>query len=314
MQEAIDSSKVTGFELSKEELKAYIHKYLENGWISRAVKGSKAAGIELTNDVLAGYVNKYLDAGRIYSAIEASKTFGIPLPRDKLVIIGRECLLKGNLTSGLEAYNLINETPPVEELVICGNICLCEGQLSHGREAYRLSSMTPPEEELIVCGNRCFNSGWTTSGLEAYELAKKTPTKEMLRACAEICLMGKNIDEARRALVAAQKIEDTPGSKPIEITEISLDELGAQKDLEASWKCLVPRACMDCKNYGEFKERFFILSRCPEKREEEEWLDNTMKEQYGIEHYAVGVFRDNRGLIDSAVCKECGSQNVAFDS
>jgi len=69
---------------------------------------------------------------------------------------------------------------------------------------------------------------------------------------------------------------------------------------------------MDCEN-ETFKERFFILSRCPETREEEALLDKLMKKQYGIEHYAVGVFGDNRGLIDSAVCKECGSWNVLFE-
>jgi len=249
----------------------------------------------LTEDLLGGYVNKYLDTGRIYSAIEASKTFGIKLPREKLVIIGRDCLLKGNLTSGLEAYDLIKEKPPVEELKMCGSICLSEGHLSPGREAYRLAGMTPTEKELVICGNKCFKSGWTTSGLEAFELAKKTPTKEILRECAEICHIGKNNDEARRALVAAQKIEEVAGSQPIDIREVSLDELAASNELDASWKYLVPGACQDCGNVKEFKERFFILTRCPETKEEKEWLDETMNKQYGVENYTVGVFSDEGG-------------------
>ncbi len=196
-------------------------------------------------------------------------------------------------------------------LVICGNRCLNDGQLSHGREAYRLANMSPPEKELIICGDRCLKSGWTTYGLEAYELAGKTPSREMLRECAEICLLSKNIDEARKALVAAQKIEDT--ASPIEIKETSIDELVASNELDASWKCLVPAACRECGNRKDFKERFFILSRCPETKEEEEWLDEEMKKQYGVVDYTVGVFSNDRGLIDSAVCCRCGSGNIRFD-
>jgi len=67
---------------------------------------------------------------------------------------------------------------------------------------------------------------------------------------------------------------------------------------------------------GEYlKGDTFILSRCPNSGEEEEWLDATMKRQYGVEHYgiAAGVFGDDRGLIEFAVCRKCGSQNVFFD-
>ncbi|MCG2727555.1 MAG: hypothetical protein L6244_02750 [Candidatus Methanoperedenaceae archaeon] len=72
---------------------------------------------------------------------------------------------------------------------------------------------------------------------------------------------------------------------------------------------------MDCENEEVFKERYFIVSRCPESNDEEGWLENVMKKQYGIEHYciAVDVFGDDRGLIDSAVCRKCGSQNIRFD-
>jgi predicted Zn-ribbon and HTH transcriptional regulator len=246
--------------------------------------------------------------------MEASKTFGIPLPRDKLVIIGRKFLLNGNLSSGLETYDLIKEMPSEEELITCGKKCLSEGLLSHGLEAFNLANKTPSKEELVNCGNRCFHEGWTTSGLEAYELASMTPTKEMLRACGEVCLLGKNFEEARKAFVAAQKIDEIKEGENIAIKETSLEELGASNELEGSWRCLVPIACQDCENQRMFEERLFILSRCPETKEEEEWLDKTMKEQYGVEHFAVGVFRDNRGLIDSAVCSECGSSNVLFES
>lgn len=103
--------------------------------------------------------------------------------------------------------------------------------------------------------------------------------------------------------------------KPIEIKEISPQELLDSKEIEEPWKDFAPKACLKCGNEEELEGRYFILSRCPRSREEEEWLDNTMKKQYGVEHYgiAAGVFRDNRGLIDSAICKKCGSQNVFFD-
>jgi hypothetical protein len=40
-----------------------------------------------------------------------------------------------------------------------------------------------------------------------------------------------------------------------------------------------------------------------------------MKKRHGVEHYyiAVDIFGDDRGLIDSAVCGKCGSQDVFFD-
>ncbi len=50
-------------------------------------------------------------------------------------------------------------------------------------------------------------SGNLNSGMEAYELAGKTPTKEMLRECGEICLIERRVDDARKAFVAAQKID-----------------------------------------------------------------------------------------------------------
>ncbi len=309
MAEAMDIAKVTGTPLSEAELKNYIHKYLENGWMSRAVEGARAAGIELKKEVLAGYIEKYLERGKIYSAFEASKIIGMPLPEDKLVTLGREALLKGKLNPGLEAYALVEKTPPEEELVICGSKCFTEGQLYPGLEAYKKANKTPPEEELMICGSKCLGEGKTTPGLEAYRMANKTPTKEMLRACGEMCLIGKRHDDARKAFVAAQKIEEET-TKPIEIREISPGELSdALGELNFGAK-----ACLSCKN-EVFKERYFIISRCPESREEEEWLDKAMKKQYGVGHFCVvvDVFEDDRGLIDSAVCSECGSQDVLFE-
>lgn len=222
--------------------------------------------------------------------------------------------MKGKLNPGLEAYKLLKENPPVEELIICGSVCFKEGQFYPGLEAYKLANKKPPEEELIVCGNKCFNTGQTTPGLEAYKLANKTPTKEILRVCGEICLLEKRHEEGRKALVASQKIDETKEEKPIGIGEISLNELGESKEIGESCKGFGPEDCMDCENTEEFKVRFFLLSRCPETGKEEEWLDKTMKEKYGIEHFAVGIFGNNKGLVGSAVCAICGSHNVSFGS
>ena len=97
-------------------------------------------------------------------------------------------------------------------------------------------------------------------------------------------------------------------AKPIEIMGISPKELFNSKEIEASWKDFGPRACLKCGNEEVFEEKHFILSRCPNSREEEEWLDKTMKKQYGVKEYgiAAGVFRGDRGLIEFAVCRKCG--------
>ncbi|VVB92271.1 Uncharacterised protein [uncultured archaeon] len=149
--------------------------------------------------------------------------------------------------------------------------------------------------------------------MEAYKLANKTPTKEALRVCGEICLLEKRHEEGRKALVASQKIDEVKEEKPIEIKEISLKELHGSKEIEESWKGFGPKKCLDCGNEDEFKERFFLLSRCPATRKEEEWLDRTMKEKYRVEHFTVGI-GDNKGLVGSAVCAKCGSRNVSFES
>ncbi len=103
--------------------------------------------------------------------------------------------------------------------------------------------------------------------------------------------------------------------KPIEIKEISTRELCGSNEIEESWKGFGPRACMNCGSEDELNERYFIISRCPASREEEEWLETTMEKQYGVKEYgiAAGVFGDNRGLIESAVCGRCGSYSVFFD-
>ncbi len=314
MPEAIETSEIAKVPLSKEELKNYINKYLESGWVSKAIEGSKAAGIELPKEALINYINKYLEEGRIYSANEASKIIGKPLPKEKIIIIGRQCFLKGKLNPGLEAYKLLKENPPVEELIICGTVCFREGQFYSGLEAYKLAKKRPPVEELIICGDKCFNTGQTTPGLEAYQLANKTPTKEQLRVCGEICLIEKRIDEARKALVASQKIDEMKEEKPIVIREISRKELRESEETVELLKGFRPEKCLVCGNDEEFKEKFFMLSRCPTTKKEEEWLDKTMKEKYGVEHYTVGIFGGDKGLVGSAVCARCGSHNVSFES
>lgn len=103
--------------------------------------------------------------------------------------------------------------------------------------------------------------------------------------------------------------------KPIEIREISLREIGESKEIEDSWKGFGARGCLKCDSEDGFKERYFVISRCPDSQEEEEWLDETMKKKYGVKHHGItaGIFNDSRGLINSAVCGKCGSHNIFFD-
>lgn len=103
--------------------------------------------------------------------------------------------------------------------------------------------------------------------------------------------------------------------KPIEVREISFREISESTEMEESWKGFGARGCLECDNEDEFKERYFVISRCPDSKEEEDWLDATMKKQYGVKDYgiAAGVFNDSRGLITSAVCRKCGSHNIFFD-
>jgi len=104
-------------------------------------------------------------------------------------------------------------------------------------------------------------------------------------------------------------------AQSIEIKETHPRDLYGSKEIDEPWSDFGSTACLRCGNEEEFEERYFILSRCPEKTEEEEWLDETMIKQYGLEHYGVidGALDDNRGLIVSAVCKRCGSQDVFYD-
>ena len=103
--------------------------------------------------------------------------------------------------------------------------------------------------------------------------------------------------------------------QPIEIEEVDHQELRGSKEVEETWEGFSPIVCLECGNEEGFRERHFILSRCPEKVDEEEWLDETMIKQYGVEYYGVvvGALGDERGLIVSAVCRRCGSQNVFYD-
>jgi len=103
--------------------------------------------------------------------------------------------------------------------------------------------------------------------------------------------------------------------KPIEIREISLREISESKEIEESWKGFGPRGCLKCDSEDGFKERYFIISRCPDSEEEEHWLDETMKKKYGVKQHGItaGIFNDSRGLINSAVCGKCGSHDIFFD-
>jgi len=103
--------------------------------------------------------------------------------------------------------------------------------------------------------------------------------------------------------------------KPIEIKEVDPQELSGSKEIEETWEGLSQKVCLECGNEEGFRERYFISSRCPEKIDEEEWLDETMIKQYGVDYYGVvvGALGDERGLIVSAVCRRCGSQNVFYD-
>jgi hypothetical protein len=103
--------------------------------------------------------------------------------------------------------------------------------------------------------------------------------------------------------------------KPIEIREISPCEISESKEIEESWKGFCARGCLDCDNEDEFKERYFVISRCPDSEEEEHWLEEELKKKYGLKHHGItaGIFNDNRGLINSAVCGKCGSHDIFFD-
>ncbi len=103
--------------------------------------------------------------------------------------------------------------------------------------------------------------------------------------------------------------------KPIEIREISLREISESKEIEESWKGFRARGCLKCDSEDGFKERYFVISRCPDSQEEEDWLDETLKKKYGVKGHGItaGIFNDSRGLINSAVCRKCGSHDIFFD-
>lgn len=103
--------------------------------------------------------------------------------------------------------------------------------------------------------------------------------------------------------------------KPIDIMEISLREISESKEIEESWKGFGARGCLKCDSEDGFKERYFVISRCPDSEEEEHWLDETMKKKYGVKQLGItaGIFNDSRGLINSAVCGKCGSHDIFFD-
>jgi DNA polymerase III alpha subunit len=103
--------------------------------------------------------------------------------------------------------------------------------------------------------------------------------------------------------------------KPIEIREITLRDISESKEIEESWKGFGARGCLKCDSEDGFKEKYFIISRCPDSKEEEDWLDETLKKKYGVKGHGItaGIFNDSRGLINSAVCRKCGSHDIFFD-
>jgi hypothetical protein len=103
--------------------------------------------------------------------------------------------------------------------------------------------------------------------------------------------------------------------KPIEIREISLGEISESKEIEESWKGFRARGCLKCDSEDGFKEKYFVISRCPDSEEEEDWLDETLKKKFGVKGHGItaGIFNDSRGLINSAVCRKCGSHDIFFD-
>jgi DNA polymerase III alpha subunit len=103
--------------------------------------------------------------------------------------------------------------------------------------------------------------------------------------------------------------------KPVEIREITLRDISESKEIEESWKGFGARGCLKCDSEDGFEEKYFIISRCPDSKEEEDWLDETLKKKYGVKGHGItaGIFNDSRGLINSAVCRKCGSHDIFFD-
>ena len=125
---------------------------------------------------------------------------------------------------------------------------------------------------------------------------------------------GEKVMERVNEWLEEEGIEIMP-QKSIEIKEISSKEIIESNEIEEAWKDFGAIGCLDCDNEDEFKERYFVISRCPDSEEEQDWLDETLKKRYDIKNYgiAAGVFNDNRGLITSTVCEKCGSHNIFFD-
>jgi hypothetical protein len=103
--------------------------------------------------------------------------------------------------------------------------------------------------------------------------------------------------------------------EPIEIIEISYDELSRSEEMDEDWKDFGARACMNCGSEADFERRYFIISREPGNADEIDWLAEQMKKQFGVDHYGIvaAIFGDRRGLIQFAACKKCNSQDVFFD-
>ena len=94
---------------------------------------------------------------------------------------------------------------------------------------------------------------------------------------------------------------------PIKIGE--LKELGnLPEDLEG----FKPVRCMNCKNEGRLKARFFLINTAPENLFIEKQTKRIMKEKYDINHY--GHFTGGeKEMLTVSKCPKCGSEDIVWD-
>jgi hypothetical protein len=102
---------------------------------------------------------------------------------------------------------------------------------------------------------------------------------------------------------------------PIEITELPVDGPDGKAKIVDGWEGFGPAMCLMCKNERDFKQRLLIISRVPMNPADEGLLKDALMSRYQIEHHGIiaGAFGDKRGLVTSAICGRCGSQDVVFD-
>jgi hypothetical protein len=99
--------------------------------------------------------------------------------------------------------------------------------------------------------------------------------------------------------VAAQKVDEMK-NMDIEVREISFNDLSAR--INKSWVNTEPKVCADCQNDMDIKERFFVLSRCPENEAEEERLDKLMNIKHGVSLFCVEMDVPGWQGIDFLCC------------